>query len=223
MKKLIVFIVLLMAVVAGIASGSSWLKEDTAADFYFDVADADTGRLKTGLVIDATHVFLSVNGGAWSAKNESTDAVESGTVVGTYLIKLDTTDTATLGRISVTITDANTDAVIPIIDFMVVDANLWNPLFSTGQVDVWTVRAAMPETAATITTATFADANWTAVATNIDLKISDVNEVITRDIAGISVAATVDFNDMMQMLWTAPTSGTYAWEIHKIKSNTSSR
>ena len=94
-----------------------------------------------------------------------------------------------------------------------------------------------------LTTAVFADANWTDLVAYVELyldviisdanttvddylelyldyKISDVNDVLGTAIAA---AGTPDYNDLMGMTFGAQTPGTYGWEIYTIKKNTSSR
>lgn len=152
MKKLFVLLIMVCMLASGVQA-TQWLKQSTAKDFYYEIYDSDTGLAKTGLSIRAANVYLSKNGGAWTAKNETTAAVESGVIGGTYLVKLNTTDTATLGTLDIRIADANTDASVHTIGFMVADANLWNPYFSTGEVDIYSVRGSTPISSSDVTAA----------------------------------------------------------------------
>jgi len=98
------------------------LKQSTAATVKLGpfVDDADGRTAETGLTISQADVRLSKNGGDFAAKNEASSATHDEN--GYYDVSLDATDTGTLGRLKVAISEAGTLAVWQ--DFMVVPGRI---------------------------------------------------------------------------------------------------
>lgn len=126
------------------------LKQSTAATLklgpFVDATDGFTAE--TGLTINQADVRLSKNGGNMAQKNESSAATHD--EIGIYDCPLDTTDTDTLGRLSVFVHNSNARPVRQ--DYMVVTANVYDSLCATDnlQVDViqWLGTAAATPTTA---------------------------------------------------------------------------
>jgi hypothetical protein len=118
-----------------------WLKQSTAYTFrlgpFVDSTDGFTPE--TGLTIGDTDCFLSKNGAAFAAKNETTDLTGTGDARGYYTCVMNTTDTATLGALRVHVYVAG---ALPVWqDFMVVPASSYDALVS-GSVGV-TIKTVM--------------------------------------------------------------------------------
>lgn len=144
MKRLIVSLAILCLLAASTqAAFRGFLKKSTAVTIKFGpIVDATDGyTAETALTAHAAHIRLSKNGADIVAKNSAT--VPAHDENGYWDVTLDATDTATLGILTVGWTDANSVVIVP-QDYAVIDPNLYNPLFSTGELDLWTIRAATP-------------------------------------------------------------------------------
>jgi hypothetical protein len=129
---------------------ADWLKQSTAATVkmgpFVDSGDGVTAE--TALTISQSDIRLSKNGGDIAQTNNAAGATHD--ELGYYDVPLDTTDTNTLGRLKVIISESG---ALPVwADFMVVPANVWDSLFGSDklQVDVaeWLGTAAATPTVA---------------------------------------------------------------------------
>jgi hypothetical protein len=98
------------------------------------VDDADGNAEETGLTVAQADVRLSKNGGANAQKNNASAATHDAD--GVYLCPLSTTDTNTLGVLTLWVHVAG--ALFVRHEYMVIPANIWDSWFSTDlqQVDV---------------------------------------------------------------------------------------
>jgi len=106
------------------------LKQSTAVTVKLGpfVDDADGKTAETALTISQSDVRLSKNGGDFAQKNEASSAGHDEN--GYYDVSLDATDTGTLGRLKVAISEAGALAVWR--DFMVVPAHIYEWLFGSN-------------------------------------------------------------------------------------------
>jgi hypothetical protein len=88
------------------------------------VDDTDGKTAETGLTISQADIRLSKNGGAFAQTNNATGATHD--EKGYYGVPLDTTDTATLGRLRVSVSESG---ALPVwADYMVVPAAVYDSL-----------------------------------------------------------------------------------------------
>lgn len=110
------------------------LKQSTAATVpmgpFLDSTDGVTPE--ESLTISQADIKLSKNGGAFAQSNNAAGASHAAN--GHYLVPLDTTDTNTLGRLRVAITESGATPVWQ--DFMVLSANVWDALYATDKLQV---------------------------------------------------------------------------------------
>lgn len=112
----------------------NYLKQSTATNLKIGpfVDDADGKTAETGLTIARADVLLSKNGGSLTQKNETTTCTHDAN--GYYLCPIDGTDTNTLGRLQVCVSEAG---ALPVwAEFLVVTANVYDTLCSTDIFDV---------------------------------------------------------------------------------------
>ena len=110
------------------------LKQSTAATIKLGpfIDDGDGKSAETGLTISQADIRLSKNGGDFAQTNNATGATHD--EFGYYDIPLDTTDTGTLGRLRVAVSESG---ALPVWqDFLVVTANVYDTLCSTDSLDV---------------------------------------------------------------------------------------
>ena len=110
------------------------LKQSTAATVKLGafVDDTDGKTAETGLTISQADIRLSKNGGDFAQTHNSAGATHDEN--GYYDIPLDTTDTGTLGRLRVAVSESG---ALPVWqDFLVVTANVYDTLCSTDSLDV---------------------------------------------------------------------------------------
>ena len=111
-----------------------WLKQSTAITLkigpFLDETDGKTAE--TGLTIAQADVRLSKNGANIAQKNEATSCTHD--ELGIYGCPIDTTDTATLGRLQLWVHEAG---ALPVWhEFMVVPANVWDSMFGADMLKV---------------------------------------------------------------------------------------
>jgi hypothetical protein len=111
-----------------------WLKQSTAITLkigpFLDETDGKTAE--TGLTIAQADVRLSKNGGNIAQKNEATSCTHD--ELGIYGCPIDTTDTATLGRLQLWVHESG---ALPVWhEFMVVPANVWDSMFGADMLKV---------------------------------------------------------------------------------------
>lgn len=103
---------------------AQWLKQSTAFTFRIGpfVHSTDGFTPETALTIAYTACLISKNGGAFAAKNDTTNLTSTGTTEGYYTCVLNTTDTGTPGPFRVHI---YVSGALPVWqDFMVMPANV---------------------------------------------------------------------------------------------------
>lgn len=118
----------------------SILKQSTAATIKLGVFvdDTDGKTAETGLTISQADIRLSKNGGNIAQSHDATGATHD--ELGYYDVPLDATDTDTLGRLRVLVSESG---ALPVWqDFIVVTANVYDSLFSTDKLDVAVVEMA---------------------------------------------------------------------------------
>jgi hypothetical protein len=124
-----------------------WLKQSTAVDIpvgpFLDETDGKT--IENTLTITQPDIRLKKNGAAWAQKNAAQTLTHE--EFGWYEVSLDTTDTATLGHLVLTIHE--TGALPVWREFMVVPANVYESLVNgveflevTGLRGTWNISGA---------------------------------------------------------------------------------
>ena len=109
---------------------TQWLKQNTATDRKIGpfIDDTDGKTAETGLTTAYTLIYLSKNGGALTAKSETTAIAHD--ALGYYLCKLNATDTNTLGSLKLA---THVAGHLPVWqEFMVVPANVWDSFFGAS-------------------------------------------------------------------------------------------
>lgn len=122
---------------------AGWIKQSTAITIKIGpfVDDTDGKTAETALTLSQADIVLSKNGGAFAQKNESSSATHD--TKGYYACAIDTTDTNTLGVLSVAIHESG---ALPIRqDYQVVTPLVWDSLFGADrlQVDVQEMAASI--------------------------------------------------------------------------------
>ena len=104
------------------------LRQSTAVQFMMGpFLDPAAQTTEEGLTIGAAEVFVSKNGASYDAKNEGTAMVHDQT--GMYLCKLDTTDTSTVGSLSILVDDT-ADLATPVeVTHQVVEEAIYDALY----------------------------------------------------------------------------------------------
>lgn len=113
---------------------SIFLKQSTAVTIKLGpfVSSTDGFTAQTALTLSQADFRLSKNGGDMAQKNETSSATHD--EIGYYDVALDTTDTNTLGRLRVMVSESG---ALPVwADFMVVPANVWDSLFGADRLQV---------------------------------------------------------------------------------------
>lgn len=113
---------------------SYWLKQSTAVTVVLGpfVDDTDGKTAKTALSVSQSDVRLSKNGGDFAQKNDANAATHDEN--GYYDVALDATDTGTLGRLRVAVSEAG---ALPVwADFEVVPAQVWDSFFASDRLQV---------------------------------------------------------------------------------------
>jgi len=113
---------------------TQWLKEKTAATLglgaFVDQTDGFTAE--TALTITAADIRVSKNSGDFTQISASATLVHD--EAGWYPCALATTDTNTLGRLTIAVHESGARPVVR--ECMIVPANVWDSLFSTDKLEV---------------------------------------------------------------------------------------
>jgi hypothetical protein len=127
---------------------AQWLRQSTSVVIPFgpvlDKTDGVTLEIAAGIIASLDHattgIFLSKNGGAGTIRHQAVTATTYDSH-GMFLVTLDATDTATLGRLRSFHSDPATYLEVW-QDFMVVPANIWDAMFGTGNLpaDLQTIK-----------------------------------------------------------------------------------
>ena len=115
-----------------------FLKQSTAYSVKIGpfLDDTDGKTPETVLTITSSEVRLSKDGGDFAAKNEGTSASHDEN--GYYDALINTTDTNTLGKLKLAVTESG---ALPVWhDYMVLPANVYDSIFSTDKLQVDTVQ-----------------------------------------------------------------------------------
>ena len=182
-----------------------WLKQSTAVTVkigpFVDSTDGNTQE--TALTISQADIRLSKNGGAFAQSNNVAGATHDAN--GWYGVPLDTTDTNTLGTLTVFVHETGALAVWR--DFMVVPANVWDSLFGADKLQVHAdeitaglITATAIATGAIDADAIAADAITAAkVAADVSAEIADAvwDEASADHVAAGSVGERVERLDII--------------------------
>ncbi len=106
----------------------TWLRQSTAVNVRLGpfVDDTDGKTAETGLTIAQADVRLSKNGGAAAQKNDASSCTHDEN--GYYTCPLDSTDTNTLGRLTIMVSESG---ALPLWhEYMVVPANVYDSIVS---------------------------------------------------------------------------------------------
>ncbi len=216
MRRLLVLGLLVLSG-AGLARAGfgGYLKQSTATTILFGpIVDGTDGKTaEDSLTNHAAHIQLWKQGAsAFAAKNDATANAHKAR--GQWLVTLDATDTNTRGNFRVDWADANDVLIIP-QDYLILDPNEYNRMFSTGEVDVYSLSGskAAADNAETVFATDFgSNYNATADRWKTDVthwysqavpepNVTGVPEVDATYIDGEAVdSATADTNDMKTAL-----------------------
>jgi len=115
---------------------SGFLRQSTAVNIMIGefLDDTDGKTAKGSLTLTPSVIFLSKNGGAYTQKNEGSNATSDPSLVGWYSCPLDTTDTSGSGRLQLAI---HVTGALPVWDsWMVVPANVYDSITGTDLLNV---------------------------------------------------------------------------------------
>ncbi len=169
------------------------LKQSTAATPGIGPFVDTTGAAATGLTLSQTDIVISKGGSTtYAAKNDATAATHRNG--GVYSVPLDSTDTNTLGALTITV---NESGALPLRDvWTVVPANVYDSLVSTDKLQVDTVElnsvaasaANFEKSARVIIRGTVDHTAFTATTTTFDS--DDVTEATTDHYKGRVIVFT---------------------------------
>lgn len=192
-----------------------WLKQNTAATIKLGpfLDDADGKTAETALTISQADIRLSKNGGDIAQTNNAAGATHD--ELGYYDVPLDTTDTNTLGRLKVAVSESG---ALPVWqDFMVVPANVWDSLFGADKLQVHAdeITAGLITAAAiadgAIDAATFAAGaiNAAAIATDAIAAAKVAADAVTKIQTGLATPTNITAGTITTVtnLTNAPTNG----------------
>lgn len=186
-----------------------YLKQSTSVTLligpFVDSTDGDTAE--TALTIAQADVRLSKNGGNMAAKNESTSCTHD--ELGYYTCPLDATDTGTLGVLKLMVHASGALAVW--VECMVVNANWYDTMFSTDQLDV------------NVTNIEGSDAT-DQINAACDTALTDYDAVVPADLptnfGDLSITATTGRVDVAAVGGTAQTANDNGADINAILADT---
>lgn len=132
--KRVLFVIVIVLLVCGLAHATQWLKQSTAKTIklgpFVDSTDGVTPE--TGLTISQADIRVSKNGGDFAQTNNAAGATHDEN--GWYDVPLDTTDTGTLGTLTVAVYESG---ALPVLNrFMIVPANVWDSFFGADYLQV---------------------------------------------------------------------------------------
>lgn len=159
-----------------------WLKQSVAATIKVGpfLDDTDGKTAETALAIIQADIRLSKNGATFAQSNNAAGATHD--ALGYYDIPLNTTDTDTLGRLKVAVSESG---ALPVWqDFMVVPGNVWDSLFGADRLQVHTDEI----TAGLIVESTFANNAITDAKVASDVTIASVTGSVASVTAGVTLA-----------------------------------
>lgn len=116
---------------------SGFLKYNTSASVMIGefIDDTDGKTAKSGLSLTPSVIYLSKNGGAYTAKNQADNAVGDPNLVGWYRCSLNGTDTNALGMLQLAV---HVSGALPVWDnWVVVPTNVYDSIVTgTDLLDV---------------------------------------------------------------------------------------
>lgn len=162
-----------------------WLKQSTAVTVklgpFVDATDGSTAE--TALTISQADIRLSKNGGDIAQSSNTAGATHD--ELGYYDVPLDTTDTNTLGRLRVLVSESG---ALPVWqDVMVVPANVWDSLFGADKLQVDAVELS-GDSAAADNAEAFFDGTGYAGTNNVIPTVTLVNGLAAGTITAAVVA-----------------------------------
>lgn len=166
------------------AAMHGFLKQSTSATVLFGpIVDGTDGKTaETTLTLHAAHIELSKNGGAFAAKNDSTNPTHRSR--GQYVVTLNATDTATLGVLTVDWVDANDVLIIP-QTYQIVTASWYESMSGSGSSDPWATALPGAYTAGqagyivgTNVDTTISSRATTAALASVEVNLTEIIEVI---------------------------------------------
>lgn len=168
---------------------STWLRQSTAATVVLGVFvdSVDGATAETALTISQADIRLSKNGGAFAQTNNAAGATHM--EAGDFGIPLDTTDTNTLGRLRVRVSESG---ALPVwADFMVVPANVWDSFFGADRLQVDVLELSSDSTAADNAEAFFDGTGYAGTGNTIPTVTAVTNQVTANvtQISGDTTAA----------------------------------
>jgi hypothetical protein len=174
-----------------------FLKQSTAVTVkigpFVDATDGATAE--TGLTISQADIRLTKNGGNIAQSNDATGATHD--ELGYYDVPLDATDTNTLGRLRVLVSESG---ALPVwSDYMVMPPNVWDSLFGADALQVHAVEIAndLITAAAIATNAIDADAMADGAITAATFAAGAIDATaIAADAIGSSELAATAINEI---------------------------
>ena len=172
-----------------------YLKQSTAATIKLGpfLDDTDGKTAETGLTIAQADIKLTKNGGTFAQTNNAAGATHD--AAGWYGIPLNTTDTGTLGRLTVAVHE--TGALPCFAEFMVVPVNVFDSLFGSDKLEVDLLQIGGVAQSAT-DLKDFADAGYDPATNKVQgVVLVDTTTTNTDMISGFATStalATVDSN-----------------------------
>jgi hypothetical protein len=115
---------------------AGFLRKNTASTIMIGefVDDIDGKTAKGSLTLTPSVIFLSKNGGAYTQKNEGTNATSDPNLIGWYSCPLNATDTSASGILQLAVHVAG---ALPVWDsWMVVPANIYDSITGTDLLEV---------------------------------------------------------------------------------------
>jgi len=115
---------------------SGFLKQSTAVTVMIGefLDDTDGKTAEGGLTLTSSDIYLSKNGGAYTAKNEASSATSDVNLPGWYTCPLNDTDTGTVGILQLAV---HVSGALPVWDaWMVVPANVYDSMMGTDLLNV---------------------------------------------------------------------------------------
>lgn len=227
--------ILISALLVNPAAAAQWLKQSTAATIklgpFLDSVDGVTAE--TGLTISQSDIRLSKNGGDIAQTNNAAGATHD--ELGYYDVPLDTTDTGTLGRLRVAVSE--TGALPVWMDFIVVPANTYDTLVlgtDALNADVDEIASAAITTDGSVPHLGIIDQGTAQSATSTTLVLRAASAfanselvgariVITGGTTGVGqseiISANTLSNDTVSVSWTTTPTGTITYKIFSAASS----
>lgn len=135
------------------------------------VSAADGTTISTGLTISQADVRLSKNGAAFAQKNDANSATHMEN--GVYQVRLDTTDTNTLGHLKLLVNESG--ALASWLEIMVLPANVWDSFYGADSLKVEVVEISGDTTAADNAELFFDGTGYAGGTTKLDVNVVSIS------------------------------------------------